>query len=148
MAVHKLGDETYKTLPFHPQLWMKVNTQDIGDILDDMYPPIERMTSLSENVDLSWFYGSVGVVGMGRVRVLYPYEDDTSNGCIFRLKNVDFSVFPFIHLQAIPYPEWQFVGWKSSEKEMLSSEPDLIIYEKDYLDITGFLAVFQENTKN
>ena len=85
MAVHRLGDTTYKTLQFDKQIWQGVDTGDIGEILSDMYPPVQKETSLSENRDLSWFYGGVAIIGLGRVMVMYPYFEDNHSEEIFLL---------------------------------------------------------------
>lgn len=146
MAVHKLGDETYKTLQFDKQIWQGVNTKDIGDILSDMYPLVERVTSLSENRDLSWFYGGVAIVGLGRVQIMYPYFEDNHSEEVFLLKNICFSTFPYIYLKAIPREGWHFKDWTSApQTEYISNQENLVVFESDYPNITGFVATFEED---
>lgn len=146
MAVHRLGDTTYRTLQFDKQIWQGVDTGDIGEILSDMYPPVQKETSLSENRDLSWFYGGIAIVGLGRVMVMYPYFEDNHSEEIFLLKNVCFSTFPYIYLKAIPRVGWHFKGWSSAPGSVhISSQEDLVIFEPDYPDITGFVATFEED---
>lgn len=149
MAVHRLDDEKYKYLQFEPSIWKGIDTSDIGSILGNMFPKITRVTSLCENEDLSWFYGGVGVLGGGSVHVLYPYTEQHNTEESFLIQNVCFSVFPYILLKAFPREGWKFKEWMSAtNKECLGTQEDFVIYETDFLEVTSFVAVFEEDASN
>jgi hypothetical protein len=141
MAVHKLDDETYKHLYFDEKLWKGINVNEITELVSNLYPPIRFVTSKSENKDFTWLYGRVKIKGKGRVKVIYPYLEEHDKD--FTLRNISFSVFPFLTLKAEETDK--FLGWYNSvTEEILQEEPLLTISESNYPEVTGFVAKFSK----
>lgn len=138
MAIHKLDDESYKSLFFDPTLWKNIDTSNISDLVCNLFPAITSITSKSENQDFSWFYGRVGIEGKGKIRVVYPYAE--LNESNFTLRNVCFSAFSFITLKA---EGEKFKGWFDSQENLLEENEYLTISEDTYQDVTGFIAKFE-----
>ena len=138
MALYRLDDESYLDYLFDPELWQGVDTSNPGDLVNNLYPPITSITSLSENNSLVWFFGRVKVKGQGTVKVVYPYSEEHSDS--FVLKNVDLSTIPYILLEASPE---RFIGWFDSRTgEPFTEQLSLVISPDDYTDVTGFEARF------
>lgn len=144
MAIHRLGSLDYRNLQFNKGIW-NVNTSRIGDLVNNFFPEVKSVTSLSENKAFKWFFGVVAVEGEGEVQVVYPYTDSSRD--VLLLRNVDFSSFPYIYLKAVPQEGWEFEGWYDSvdPKKNLSLQPSLTLTEETYPDVTGFLARFVHN---
>lgn len=141
MAIHTLDSENYKDLQYNRSLWNQEDTEKIGDLVCNLFPPISRVTSLSENRAFKWLFGKVQVEGEGEVQVIYPYLDSTRD--ILTLRNVDLSACSMLILKAEPDKKSVFEGWYDSvTKEQLSDQRYLILSESSYLETTGFVAKF------
>ena len=147
MAVHKLGSLDYRGYQFNEDLWEGVNTSRISDLVSDFYPEINGVTSLSQNKAFAWFFGRVKVVGEGEVRVLYPYSESSLD--TLTIKNVDFSSYPYILLEAKALEGWRFLGWYDSvENIRLGEDTRFMIFDSYYPKVTGFIAKFVKDEDN
>ena len=138
MAIHKLDDNAYLHLDFNSSLWEGVNTKNLLELVNDLLPPIKKITTLAENDTLEWLWGRVQIQGKGRVSVMYPYsEEHTEN---FQLRNVDFSTYPFVTLIA---DQGDFQGWfDSCTEELLSDREMIVLAPGKFEKVTGFQARF------
>lgn len=147
MAIHKLGDESYKNLNYDPKLWKGIPRENPSDLVGDMFPEIEKQTSLHENRSFCWFFGRIQIKGQGTVKIIYPYSAEYDED--FTVRNVDFSTFPFITLKAVPKPGWRFEVWRDAYTlEDIAFGPYLVISEFDFPGVTGFTALFRKDASN
>lgn len=144
MAIHKLGSLHYRDLEYNKDLWKSEDTTNIGYLVNQLDPPVVRVTSLSENKAFAWFFGKVQVEGEGEVRVKYPYKDSSRD--LLKLRNVNFSSYPYLLLTAEAEKGWCFKGWYDSvTRELLYSNPSLMLSENFYPDVTGFVLKFEKD---
>lgn len=140
MAVHRLGSLEFKQQMYDSSLWKE--SSSIGSIVYDFLPPVDRVTSKSENTAFTWLYGKFQVVGNGEVQVRYPYTDSSRD--VLTLRNVSFSSFPFVTIQAVSDEGWEFNGWwDSCRSKLLSKKPVEIISQNKWLDITSIEVRFE-----
>lgn len=131
MGTYHLDDPKYSSLKFRKDLWKGVAP------LGDPFPILTRISSKSENQDFAWVFGMVCIEGQGKVKVLYPYLEEHEEN--FPLKNVCYSYYPFVRLQA---EGDNFEGWFDGEGNLLEKNEDLVISEYDYTEISEFIARF------
>lgn len=144
MAIHKLGSELFRNLKFNDYLWHSEDVSKIGSIVHDLFPSLRRVTSKSENRAFAWLYGKIQVEGEGIVQVIYPYTDSSRD--VLTLRNVDFSVYPWVSLYAKAEDKWIFKGWYDSvTMQLVEEQPNLLLTEDTYTENTGFVAMFEEN---
>lgn len=138
MAIHKLDGKEYLQLDFNPSLWEGINTNNLLELVNNLVPPITKITTLSENDTLEWLWGRVQILGKGRVSVMYPYVEEHTED--FQLKNVDLSTYPFVTLIA---DQGDFQGWfDSCTEELLSDREMLVLASGKFEKVTGFQARF------
>jgi len=143
MAIHTLGSERYKDLYYDPDLYENIDTENIGELIPELYPKVKRVTSLSENNSFSWLWGRIKITGKGTVKINYPFSEEHTSD--FTLKSVDLSTVPYIILEA--KTSGRFIGWYSltpSGLDYISNESFLILNKYNFLDITGFEAHFND----
>lgn len=143
MAVHFLDDDHYKSLDYTG--WKEQEKcPSISSICSHLFPKIKRVTSLSENQDFSWFFGHVIIEGPGQVLVVYPYRDIQEDS--FDVKNVCFSYFPYLVLEAKPLDGAVFMGWKGTDIQETSAR--LMIGPDDYPETAVFTALFEKDDED
>lgn len=131
MGTYHLDDSNYSSLKFRKDLWKGENP------LGDPFPVLGRISSKSENQDFAWVFGKVCFEGSGKVKVLYPYVEEHTED--FLLKNVCYSYYPFVRLQA---EGENFEGWFDGDMNLLEKNRDLVISEFDYTDVSEFIVMF------
>ena len=147
MALHRLGDESYKNFQYSPKLWKGILRESPSDLVGDMFPKISKETSLHENRTFCWFFGRVQIEGQGSVEVIYPYS--YISNVDFTVRNVDFSTFSYLLLKARPEPGWEFQKWCDSVTlETLTGDQDLLLSEFTYPEVTGFTAIFRKDASD
>ena len=113
----------------------------------DLYPVEFSRILASDRNAISWFLGrAVGEKGKGAVKTIYPYVSEETDE-VLKIWNVNFTIFPFLTLRAVPLKFSRFAGWfteKDGKGQLLSFERNLAIGPDDWPDQTTFFAHFTD----
>ena len=117
----------------------------LSTVLNDAYPAAAASYAVSELYNRSWFYGSIVAGSNGAVKVTYPYDSGTASTGTVVVKNVDYSVYSYVTLTAIPTYPATMNSWRTAANgggSSITTSTTLSLYVGDYTGQTTFYAHF------
>lgn len=149
MATYRLGLSSKKLNEFYysSDAWQESEKGNAARCMIKPYPVEFERILASDKHAISWFLGrAVGEKGKGAVEVIYPYISERTEG-VLDMWNINFTIFPFLTLTAVPSKYNRFAGWfteKDGKGKLLSFEKNLAIGPDDWPEETAFFAHFTD----